>query len=116
MVKTELDIEENIEAALCYVFVWVGGLIFYIVDNKNKNIRFHALQSIFIFFPLTILAWIFGGFFGLVGYGPAFYFFAWISWLFWLLVFVLWVVLIIKALQNKKWKAPIAGDWAERNS
>jgi uncharacterized membrane protein len=114
MTKTSLGLEENIEAALCYLLVWITGLIFYFIEDKNKTIRFHALQSIFVFLPFSILAWIFGGFFGLIGYGSAFYFFAWISWLFWILVLILWLVLMIKAYQNQKWKLPIVGDLAEK--
>ncbi|HVQ00620.1 MAG TPA: hypothetical protein VMT57_03815 [Candidatus Thermoplasmatota archaeon] len=116
MVKTSLGLEENLEAALCYLGVWITGIIFYFVEDKNKLIRFHAMQSILVFLPLTILAWIFGGFFGVFGYGPAWYFFAWVSWVFWILVIILWVILMIKALQGVKYKLPIVGDIAERNS
>lgn len=114
MVKTSLGIEENIEAVLCYLGVWITGLIFYFVEDKNKIIRFHALQSIFTFLPLTILASFFGGFFGLIGYSPVFFFFIWISGLFWILVIILWIVLMMKAFQNQKWKLPIIGDLAEK--
>ena len=78
MVKTSLGLEENFEAVLCYIGFWVTGLIFYFVEDKNKFVRFHAMQSILVFFPLHIFAWIFGGFFGIINYGPALAFFAWI--------------------------------------
>ena len=86
MVKTSLGLEENFEAVLCYFGIWVTGLIFYFVEDKNKFIRFHAMQSILVFLPLTILAWLFGGFFGIFRlwflHGL---FLLWISWLFWIL-------------------------------
>jgi uncharacterized membrane protein len=104
MVKTSLGLEENVEAALCYLGIWITGLIFYFVEDKNKLIRFHAMQSILVFLPLTIFAWLF------------LYIFFWISWFFWILVIVLWVILMIKALQGVKYKLPIVGDIAERNS
>jgi len=116
MTKTSLGLEENFEAVLCYLFFWVSGLIFYFVEDKNKFIRFHALQSVLVFLPLMILAWIFGGFFGVFGYGPGFYFFAWISWIFWILVVILWIVLMMKAYAMQKFKLPIVGDIAEKNS
>jgi len=116
MVKTSLGLEENLEAALCYLGIWITGLIFYFVEDKNKIIRFHAMQSILVFLPLTILAWIFGGFFGVFAYGSAWYFLTFISWIFWILVIVLWIILMIKALQGVKYKLPVVGDIAEKNS
>jgi uncharacterized membrane protein len=116
MVKTSLGLEENVEAALCYLGIWITGLIFYFVEDKNKLIRFHAMQSILVFLPLSIIAWIFGGFFGVFAYGTAWYFFAWISWIFWILTLVLWIILMVKAFQGVKYKLPVVGDIAERNS
>jgi len=116
MTKTSLGLEENIEAVLCYLFIWISGLFFFFIEDKNKFIRFHALQSILVFLPLTILAWIFGGFFGVFSYGPGWYFFAWISWFFWVLVIIMWLVLMVKAYQMIKFKLPIVGDIAEKNA
>ena len=116
MTKTSLGLEENFEAALCYLFFWISGLFFYFVEDKNKFIRFHAMQSILVFLPLMILAWIFGGFFGVLSYGPGWNFFAWISWFFWGLVFIMWLVLMVKAYQMQRFKLPIVGDIAEKNS
>ena len=116
MVKTSLGLEENVEAALCYLGVWITGLLFYFIDDKNKFIRFHALQSILVFLPLTILALIFGGAFGLIHYEQGWYFFGWISWIFWILVVILWLILMIKAFQGQKMKLPVVGDLAEKNS
>jgi uncharacterized membrane protein len=116
MTKTSLGLEENLEAALCYLGVWITGLIFYFVEDKNKFIRFHAMQSILVFLPLMILGWIFGGFFGIFSYGSSWYFLAWISWLFWVLILILWIILMLKAYQMQKYKLPIIGDIAEKNS
>ena len=100
-----LGLEENFEAVLCYLGVWVTGLIFYFVEDKNKFIHFHAMQSILVFLPLTILASI-----------PVFVFFVWISGLLWIFILVLWIILILKAYQMQKFKLPIIGDIAEKNS
>src|SRR3984893_6967235 len=42
-----LGMDENVAAALCYIPI--VGLIFLLVDpyNKNRNIKFHAMQSLF---------------------------------------------------------------------
>jgi uncharacterized membrane protein len=41
MTKTSLGLEENVEAALCYLGAWITGFLFYFIDDKNKFIRFH---------------------------------------------------------------------------
>lgn len=112
--KTELGIEENIEGALCYAFFWVTGIVFLLIEPKNKFVRFHAMQSIVVFLPLWLLSFIFGGFFGF-GYfwGPGLYFLAWFGWLLWILTIILWIVLMLKAYMKEKFKLPIAGDIAE---
>ncbi|MBN2598893.1 MAG: hypothetical protein JXA75_00010 [Candidatus Thermoplasmatota archaeon] len=104
MTKTSLGLEENVEAALCYLLIWISGLFFYFVEEKNKYIRFHAMQSILLFLPLMIFAWIFWFVFAILG------------WLIWGIVFVLWLVLMVKAYQMVKFKLPIIGDLAEKYS
>src|SRR5579871_3633873 len=48
-----LGMEENVAAALCYIPI--VGLIFLLVEpyNKNRTVKFHALQSLFY-----CIAWI----------------------------------------------------------
>lgn len=49
-----LGFGENFESALCYIGLWVTGLIFFLISKKNKKIRFHAAQS-FIFFGIIFI-------------------------------------------------------------
>ena len=108
MVKTSMNMEENMASLLCYILTWVTGLIFYLVEKENKTVRFHAMQSILTFLPLTILLSVFW-------FMSLFIPFIWIlSMLIGLLIFILWIVLMIKAYQGEKFKVPIVGDIAER--
>jgi uncharacterized membrane protein len=104
MVKTSMNLEENIASALCYVLFWVTGIIFYILEKNNKIVRFHAMQSILLFLPLQILS-MFG-----------FWFLWWLAGLIWLFVFILWLILMLKAYQGEKFKLPIIGDIAEKQA
>lgn len=106
MVKTSMNMEENVAGLLCYLLVWVTGLIFYLLEKQNKMVRFHAMQSILTFLPLTILS-----------FALWFIPFGWyLSWILWILTVILWIVLMIKAYQNEKFKLPVIGDIAEKNS
>jgi len=115
IVKTSLGLEENIEGALCYLLIWISGVVFFAVEKDNKFVRFHAMQSILVFLPLSIIAWVFGGAFGLFYYGPGLLFLWWISWMIWAITIILWLILMLKAYQGEKFKLPIVGDIAEKN-
>ena len=109
--KTSMNLEENVAGALCYVLGWITGIIFYIMEKENKTVRFHAVQSIIVFLPLTIIAGIFQGillFIPFIGWA--------ISGLISLLMFILWLVLIFKAYQGEKFKLPVVGDIAEKHA
>ena len=81
---TTLGIPERWERVLTYLFGWVTGIIFLLVEQRNQTVRRHAAQSTLIFGALSILGfvvgvlggalghipligWIFGAGFGLVG-------------------------------------------------
>jgi len=75
MAKTSMNLEENMEGAFCYLLLWISGIVLYVVEKDNKFVRFHAMQSILVFLPLTIVGWIFGGAFGLFWFGPGLFFY-----------------------------------------
>ena len=107
-------LKENVAAALSYLFLWVGGLIFLLTD-KRPFVRFHAAQSIIIFLSWYIVHKLFGVFWGLRllhGWGsaaPVSVFFSILE----ILSFVLWVVLISKAYQGEWFKVPVVWEVAE---
>ncbi len=105
MAKTSLDLNENVEGLLCYIVGWVTGIVFLVLEKENKFVRFHALQSILTFLPLSILAWLL----------------RWIPFVGWalgvlvgILTIILWLILMLKAYGGEKYKLPIVGDIAER--
>lgn len=105
--ESSLGIQPNIAGLLCYFFGFITGLVFYLVEKKNKFVRFHAIQSMLVFGGIFVinLILIFIPILGvLVG--------ALLS----LVSVVLWVILIIKAYQGEYFKLPIVGDIAERKS
>ncbi|MFH1101233.1 MAG: DUF4870 domain-containing protein [Methanobacteriota archaeon] len=127
MVKTSMNIEENVAGLLCYIGVWVTGLIFYFAEKQNKIVRFHAMQSILTFLPLTIISWVVGwigaprwnytpGYWGYGDFSPGIPALVYLSWILWVITVILWLVLMIKAYQGQKFKLPIIGDIAEKHA
>ena len=104
MAKTSSGLEENVAGLLCYVGLWVSGLIFLLLEPKNKFVRFHAAQSIIVF-GILIVAGIILGWIPVLG---------WIVWaLVGPLIFILWIVLMVRAYQGVLYKLPVAGDIAD---
>ena len=104
---TSTGIKPNVAALIVYVLGWITGLIFFLIEKENKFVRFHALQSILVFGGLTALLFILA-FLPVIGWVmiPVIY----------IAELVLWIVLMIKAYQGVKFKLPIAGDFAEKNT
>jgi uncharacterized membrane protein len=97
---------ENVASGLSYVFTWLTGLIFFLVD-KRPEVRFHAMQAI-VFGVFWTLVWVVrpympGPIRGLLGVA--------------LLAFLVgWFVLMIQAFQGKHFKLPVIGDFAEQQA
>ena len=124
MEKTSLNIDENIESLLCYVGLWITGLIFLFAEKENKTVKFHAKQSLFLFLPLNIMGIIFWwigtpkcswerGYYSL-SCDPGIEPLLWLSWIIWIVMIVLFIILVITAYQGQKFKIPIVGDLAEK--
>lgn len=109
---------DNVASTLCYVLGFITGIIFLVLEpyNKNRVVRFHAFQSIFlsvvaivIRIALSILftaLWSVSGFF--VGFA--------VSGLVSLAFFVLWVYMLISTYQGKTVVLPVIGPMAQQQA
>ena len=43
------SLKPNVAGLLCYLGAWVSGIIFLIIERKNRVVRFHAMQSLITF-------------------------------------------------------------------
>jgi len=96
MNKTSIGLNENVAGLLCYLLGWVTGLIFILIEQENKFVRFHAMQSILVGGIATLLSWI-----------PVLNVIVGIAY------FILWIVLMVKAYQGQKYMLPWIGNLAE---
>ena len=105
MEKTSTGLQANIAGLLCYVLGWITGLVFILIEKESKFVRFHAIQSIYVFGALTIAGIVFS-WIPIIGFV--------LGWLISVLGFVLWIVLMFKAYQGNMYKLPWAGNLAEK--
>jgi len=117
--KTSTGMQANVAGLLCYVLGWLTGLVFFLIEKENKFVRFHALQSMIAFgglFILHIAIGMFMGIFAAIGAGFLVPLLSLINGLLVLVGLILWVLLMVKAYQGEKFKLPVIGDIAEKNT
>jgi uncharacterized membrane protein len=124
--KSSTGLDENVAALLAYVFNWVSGLVFFLIEKSSRLVRFHAMQSILltaIGFVVLIALWFGWIIFAIVGALVADFLPGLISLVFGLLLFVFmigiviaWVMCAIKAYQGQYFKLPLLGNFAEKFS
>jgi uncharacterized membrane protein len=112
---TSLGLDVRVERVLAYAFGWVSGIILFFFE-KNRNVRWHAAQSMVTFGSLSILmlvvsmlrgylAWIpIIGWIATAGLGLLLSILGWVFG-------ILWVWLIIMAIVREDYRLPIVGDW-----
>ena len=118
----------NKAGLLCSVGFWVTGIIFLIIERKNKLVRFHAMQSLVVFGILNIIwgvanniRWAAWGYWG--GYYPG----HWVAGpiaiaatvvfgIFFAIWWILWAVLMHRTYHGRLYKVHLfgLGDFAER--
>ena len=119
--KTITGLEPNVEAALCYVGFWISGIVFLLLEKKDKKLRFHAMQSLVVFGGASllwlivyrlILPMLFLG--GAFIFSPLWGFISLIMTLVGLGLFILWLVLIVKTYQGEEFVVPVLGEFAKK--
>jgi len=117
--ETSTGLKENIAGLLCYLVGWVTGLIFLLLEQDNRFVRFHALQSIVVFGTITVISIVLSILTALsMAISPLGIINAVlgiISTLIWLFALALWIVLMVKAYQGETFELPWAGDIAKRH-
>ena len=124
--KSSTGLDDNIAALLSYIFGWVSGLIFFIMEKDSRLVRFHAMQSILlnaVALVVGIALWIAWAAVAIVGaminesLGALFGFlFGLLIFLFYILLFVGMILCLVKAYQRQYFKLPVIGNFAEKFS
>ena len=124
--KSSTGLDENVAALLSYIFGWLSGLIFFLMEKDSRLVRFHAMQSILLNVAALILGfvlwflWVFGVIISasinetlgsLVGLVLGLLLFV-----FWVGLLIAVVLCLVKAYQKQYFKLPVIGNFAEKFS
>ena len=106
----------RVAAALAYAGWWVTGAIFWVVEQRDEFVRFHAAQAIAAF---GVIAALVVGFCALAAASlsflpAAFMPFLWAAGLTWIGGLLLWVVAMWKAARGERWRIPLASELADK--
>ena len=101
--KSSTGLDENVAGFLCYLFGFITGIVFLVVEKESRFVKFHAKQSTITFLGLFVIRLLFG-------WVPV------IGTMILIFSLILWFVLMIKALQGKRYLLPIVGKIAEGKS
>src|SRR5580698_3895336 len=84
---------DNAASALCYVLGFITGILFLVLEpyNKNRTVRFHAFQSIFLNIALIVVAIGVGIFDSMLWHMIGFWLSSMVSLVFNLACFALWI-------------------------
>jgi uncharacterized membrane protein len=112
-------IQENVAGLLCYIFGWLSGLIFLLID-KRSFVRFHGAQAI-AFNIAVIVVWIafwivvlILGFITAMMHMPIGFLTIFLWPVIGIAIFASWIYVMYKAYQHEKYKLPIIGNIVER--
>lgn len=125
-VESESGLDETVAGALSYLFGFITGLIFFLVERENDFVRFHAAQSMAlsgVLFVTYMALSIIGTVITTVMFSSTSTFFigsivSMVFGIIWLVLalggFVVWVYLMIKAYQGETPRIPIAAGIADK--
>src|SRR5579859_5174123 len=94
---------KNTAAALSYVLGPITGVLFLVLE-KDKFVRFHAMQSIVFSIVGFVLNMVLGFTIVLALVLP----------ILWIAEFILWLVLIYKAWQGEEYELPVIGKFSRQ--
>lgn len=112
-------LKTNIASTLAYLGVWISGIVFVILETKDRVVRFHAMQSIILFAGLHLLLLVMvvlRGFFGAAVWQgsmmPLELTFLVLQNLLVAFSIALWIILMVKAYRDERLVLPLVGELA----
>jgi uncharacterized membrane protein len=117
---TAVSMNDNMAGALCYLFGFITGILFLVLApyNQNREIRFHAFQSIFLniaWFALWIVATIISLALTFIPFLGTF-----ISIVLHLALglggFIVWLYMMFKTYNGEKIVLPVVGPLADKQA
>ncbi|WP_170142926.1 DUF4870 domain-containing protein [Thermosporothrix hazakensis] len=112
---TSLGLDERLERVLAYLFGPFSGLFFFLFE-KNRNVRWHGLQSIIVFGALSIVMFGISMLKGMLGWLPVLHILTDFGLglllnILWWVGAILWGWLMVMAWMHPDYRLPLISQW-----
>lgn len=111
---TSTGMQAKMEAPLSYLLGWFSGIIFLLIERKNRFVRFSAAQSTIFFGGVTVLSILlhFIGLIPILGFllAPVIGFITFVGGI---IVFLIWLFLMLQAYRGKTVRLPFISGYAD---
>ncbi len=103
--KSSTGMDPKVAVLLAYLFSWVGGLVFWLIEKENKFVKWNALQALILGIieigSLLVISFLLG-MIPFIGW----FFFSWLGWVIFGIARVLAIVALIIAFQCNTFRIP----------
>ena len=113
---TSTGVDPRLSALLCYTAWWVSGLIFLIIEQRHRTVRFHAAQSLVLFGGLSAIIAVLSvvSVAMLMVSGGAFQAARILVYVVWIAAVGIWLLLMYRTYNGQTWRVPVAGNLAAK--
>ena len=101
--RSSTGLEPRLAAVLSYLFGFVTGIVFLVIERDSTYVRFHAMQSTVTFISLFVV--------GMIAQVVPF-----VSVLVNVASLGVWALLMVKAWQGERYMLPMIGEMAEERT
>ncbi len=113
--KTTIGLDERLERVLAYTLLWVSGLVL-LAFEKNRTVRWHAMQSVITFGTLTLLLLGVSMLQGMLGWIPLLslltnFGLSLLSYILRWTIALLWIWLMVMAWVQPDYRLPFISAW-----
>ena len=114
--RSSTGLESRTASALAYLAGPFSGALILLAESANPDVRFHAWQSIVGLggLGLAVLASYILAFLAVFVSAAVVTLMIGVATVIWIVLALVWLLCLWKAWSGKRWKLPLAGDYAER--
>ena len=117
--QSSTGLKTHVASTLAYLGVWVSGIVFVIIETRDRVVRFHAMQSIILFAGFHVLLLVLAAvrvFFGSPAWGgtmaPLTITFLILQNLVVAFSIALWILMMVKSYREEQLILPLVGELA----
>jgi uncharacterized membrane protein len=111
--KSSTGMDPKIAVLLSYLFSWIGGLIFFLMEKENKFVKWNALQALILGIIEIICIIVVSVILGMIPY-IGWFFFSWLGYVLAGLCWILAIICIIMGFQGKSFRIPGISKLADK--